>query len=327
MPPFEAPCRHAARSLASSISASVSAASRTDEFAVALPDDWNGRFVFRAAAGLTVRCFRRWASTRQDTSLRSAWLILARQRGHKGEVFDFSFFADQDAALNFLYRANDKVTQVAKAIIAAHYGRRPAHSCWLGCSTGGREGMMMSQRFPDYFDGIVAGAPAMRTGESNTGDRYIFAQLNAIAPRDEKERYAACAVGGDRAQTKSLLAACDGARRRGWTGVFDVEHCGFDRQRWPARREDRRVPHARTGAGDQGGFGAEDFTRRAGPLAVLVRHRHRVNAGRPACSGPTSSFPRETHEHGRRSRAAPLQRRSPRSRHGFVDNPASSQAR
>jgi feruloyl esterase len=138
------------------------------EFSVALPDDWNGRFAFQGGGGANGTLYPPlgFYATGHALALERGFAVASTDSGHKGEIFDFSFFADQDAALNFLYRANDKVTQVAKAIIATHYGRQPEHSYWLGCSTGGREGMMMSQRFPDYFDGIVAGAPAMRVGYS-----------------------------------------------------------------------------------------------------------------------------------------------------------------
>ena len=57
-----------------------------------------------------------------------------------------------------------RLAVVARQIIQTHYGRPPDHSYYIGCSTGGREAMLMSQRYPSYFDGIVAGAPAMRTG-------------------------------------------------------------------------------------------------------------------------------------------------------------------
>ena len=48
----------------------------------------------------------------------------------------------------------------------SYYGKPVAHSYYVGCSTGGREAMLMSQRYPLYFDGIVAGSPAQRTGYS-----------------------------------------------------------------------------------------------------------------------------------------------------------------
>ena len=50
-----------------------------------------------------------------------------------------------------------------------------SRSYFAGCSNGGREAMLMAQRYPTYFDGIVAGAPAMRAGFSNIGDRWVAA--------------------------------------------------------------------------------------------------------------------------------------------------------
>jgi feruloyl esterase len=203
------------------------------EFAVALPREWNGRFAFQGGGGANGTLYPPLGvyATGHELAIERGFAVASTDSGHKGEVFDFSFFADQNAALNFLYRANDKVTQVAKAIIAMYYGRGPAHSYYLGCSTGGREGMMMSQRFPDYFDGIVAGAPAMRTSYSAIGDRNVFAQLNAIAPRDEKGKPIASRAlsDGDRALViKSLLATCDAKDGVADGLIFDVEHCGFD---------------------------------------------------------------------------------------------------
>jgi feruloyl esterase len=52
------------------------------------------------------------------------------------------------------------VALAAQAIQAAYYGRSPTRSYWVGCSDGGREGLMEAQRYPQDFDGIIAGAPA-----------------------------------------------------------------------------------------------------------------------------------------------------------------------
>jgi feruloyl esterase len=49
----------------------------------------------------------------------------------------------------------------AKKIVGAYYGRGPAYSYWDGCSTGGRQGLISAQRFPEDFDGILAGAPVL----------------------------------------------------------------------------------------------------------------------------------------------------------------------
>ena len=82
-------------------------------------------------------------------------------------AFDFSFMRDQQAYLDFAYQANAEVAGVAKQIIARYYTKPAAYSYFVGCSTGGREGMILSQRYPTVFNGIVSGDPAMRTGLSN----------------------------------------------------------------------------------------------------------------------------------------------------------------
>jgi alpha-beta hydrolase superfamily lysophospholipase len=102
-------------------------------------------------------------------ALARGFAVVSTDSGHQGAVFDASFMADQEAALNFAHASVGKVTAAAKAVIARYYGQPPARSYFVGCSTGGREGMLASQRYPAEYDGIVAGAPAMRTGRSNLG--------------------------------------------------------------------------------------------------------------------------------------------------------------
>ena len=65
-----------------------------------------------------------------------------------------------DKITDFAYRAVHETAVEAKALIAAYYGRGPHLSYWEGCSTGGRQGLMSAQRYPEDFDGIIAGAPA-----------------------------------------------------------------------------------------------------------------------------------------------------------------------
>ncbi|MFN8094644.1 MAG: tannase/feruloyl esterase family alpha/beta hydrolase [Vicinamibacteria bacterium] len=120
---------------------------------------------------------------------------------------------------------------LAKEIVARRYGRPAHHAYFTGCSTGGREGMMLSQRYPGWFDGIVSGAPAMRTGHSNLALRWNVATFAAIAPRDEKGVPQAGQAFSDaerRAVVQGILDACD-ARDGVKDGlVFDVRGCAFD---------------------------------------------------------------------------------------------------
>ena len=65
-----------------------------------------------------------------------------------------------ELVIDFGYRAIHEMTVKAKAIVEAFYGNGPRLSYFVGCSTGGRQGLMEAQRFPNDYDGIVAGAPA-----------------------------------------------------------------------------------------------------------------------------------------------------------------------
>jgi feruloyl esterase len=113
--------------------------------------------------------------------------VVSTDTGHKSRHpgFDFDFVRDQQAYLDFAYLANAEVAGVAKQLIAQYYGKPAAYSYFSGCSTGGREGMILSQRYPTVFDGIISGDPAMRTGLSNLAiGKWIPVAFNQIAPKD-----------------------------------------------------------------------------------------------------------------------------------------------
>jgi len=202
-------------------------------FAVSLPGEWNGRFMFQGGGGLNGTLAPplggRFAG--DTSSLAQGFAIASTDSGHNSTGFDATFMDDQEAALNFLYQANAKVTVVAKQIVAAHYGRPSHHSYWVGCSTGGREGMIMSQRFPDYFDGIVAGAPAMRTNYSNLALRWMATNLNAIAPKDAQGRPETNKALSERDRKlviDGFLASCDATDGTRDGLVFATQSCRFD---------------------------------------------------------------------------------------------------
>ena len=128
-------------------------------FALALPDRWSGRFLFQGGGGLngSVNPPLGAAAAGATPALARGFAVVSTDSGHRGAGFDRGFFADQDATLNFLFAANPKVAQVAKRLIDVYYRKPADHSYFVGCSTGGREAMMMSQRYPTTFDGIEIG--------------------------------------------------------------------------------------------------------------------------------------------------------------------------
>ena len=135
---------------------------------------------------------------------------------------------DQQAVLDFEFVAIGRLTVVAKRIMEIYYGRPPEHSYYVGCSTGGREAMLMSQRYPLYFDGMVAGSPAMRTGYSNLATRSVTVALNAIAPKDANGRPGAALSDSDKkAVIAKLLEVCDARDGAADGMIFDVTGCTF----------------------------------------------------------------------------------------------------
>lgn len=202
-------------------------------FAVALPEKWNGRFLFQGGGGLNgnVGAPVGEAAAGANPALMRGYAVVSTDSGHKGAVFDSSFFAEQEATVNFLYQAIGKVAPLGKAIVTARYGRPADHSYFVGCSTGGREAMIMSQRYPRYFDGIIAGAPAMRTSFSNLADAYVTVALNSIAPKDENGKPVsakALSEGDKKLVIDSLLKSCDTKDGIADGMVFDARGCGFD---------------------------------------------------------------------------------------------------
>jgi hypothetical protein len=122
---------------------------------------------------------------------------------------------------DFASRSEHEMTVKAKAVIHAYYGESQKFSYWNGCSTGGRQGWMEAQRFPEDYDGILAGAPAFNW------DRFIPAELwPELAMKLE--------VGAPVSQPKlnavntAAIKACDGLDGVIDGVIDDPRQCHFD---------------------------------------------------------------------------------------------------
>lgn len=90
-----------------------------------------------------------------------------------------------DLMVDFGYRAIHLTAEHAKAAITAFYGKPAAHAYFMSCSTGGRQALMEAQRFPNDYDGIIAGAPAANWSRFQTGG-HLWA---TIALNKDPESY------------------------------------------------------------------------------------------------------------------------------------------
>ena len=203
-------------------------------FALALPENWNGRFLFQGGGGLngSVQLPLGAAASGENPGLARGFAVVSTDTGHQGKGgFDASFMQDQQASLDFAYAAIGRVADVAKRIIAQHYGKPPDRSYFAGCSTGGREAMMMTQRYPLYFDGVVSGAPAMRTNFSGIGDRWVAVTLNEAAPKNAQGLPVtrdALSDSDKKTVIDGFLNACDAGDGIKDGMVFDTQSCRFD---------------------------------------------------------------------------------------------------
>jgi Tannase and feruloyl esterase len=201
-------------------------------FAIALPANWNSRFLFQGGGGLNGSVRPPLGRTGQgDAALARGFAVVATDTGHEGAVFDPSFLRDQQASLDFAYQAVGRVAALTKRILTQYYGTPVAHAYFMGCSTGGREGMLMVQRYPTYFDGVVVGAPAMRTNYSGIGDEWVATTLNRAAPVDAAGKADVQHVFTDGERTtiiNGLLAACDARDGLKDGLVSDPIGCRFD---------------------------------------------------------------------------------------------------
>lgn len=125
--------------------------------------------------------------------------------GHEGDRGNFAL--DENGRLNwqgivdFAYRAVHDMTVVGKALTEAYYGKPPRYSYFTGLSTGGRQGLVEAQRYPDDYDGILAAAPAINIPQLNSSflwPQLVMLEANNFLP-----------VAKLRAVTDAAIAACD----------------------------------------------------------------------------------------------------------------------
>ena len=178
--------------------------------------NWNGKFQAVGNGG--------WAGVisypAMAAALQEGYATASTDTGHKGGNALFAI-GHPEKVVDFAYRAVHETTVKAKALVAAFYDRAPRLSYWNGCSTGGRQGLMSAQKYPEDFDAIIAGAPANYQTHLHTWDL-------GVAIPTLKEPASAVPAAKLALLNKAALESCD-AKDGVQDGLInDPRACRFD---------------------------------------------------------------------------------------------------
>jgi feruloyl esterase len=149
----------------------------------------------------------------------AGYAAVSTDSGHK--MADRTWMLDHQKEENYAYRATHLTTVAAKKLVAEYYGRPARHSYFLGCSGGGRQALKEMQRFPEDYDGIVAGAPGPDMPTLSV--RHLWTSLfqknhpEGMMSNSDWQLFAAAAI-----------SACDGDDGVKDGVVTDPESCSFD---------------------------------------------------------------------------------------------------
>ncbi len=186
---------------------------------VNLPTQWNGRFYMFGNGG--------WAGEAFDSpgrianharALRAGFATASTDTGHSAvREPGASFALNRQKLLDFGFRSLHVTAEAAKLLIHSYYGVNPSRSYFDGCSQGGRQALTLAQRFPNDFDGIVAGSPALYNSGNMVARAYWMQGMGA-------NPFPAAKLGllADRVYEK-----CDGKDGLKDGVIDDPLHCGF----------------------------------------------------------------------------------------------------
>ncbi|GGN91203.1 tannase [Streptomyces albiflavescens] len=185
---------------------------------------WNGRFQGLGGAAYLAGD----NNVGLGTAVKNGYAAVTTDAG-VGDALDTSWALDAKGQVNtallknFASRSQHEAAVVGKEVVDGVYGKRPAYSYFNGCSTGGRQGYMEAQRYPDDYDGILAHAPAVNWDEFEVATLWPQVVMN-----NEKTYPSKCEF---KAFTDAAVKACDPLDGVKDGLVNDPERCDFDPRR------------------------------------------------------------------------------------------------
>jgi hypothetical protein len=181
-------------------------------------DAWNGKLQGLANGGFAGAI----NFLELGASLKNGYVATGTDTGHTGSPIDAAWaLGHPEKIADFGYRGIHEMTRVAKLVSTQFYGSAPKRSYFAGCSDGGREALMEAQRFPEDYDGILAGAPANYwTGLLSLG--VVVTQALTATPASFIPPAKIATVG------KAVNAACDKGDGVADGVLNDPRRCHFD---------------------------------------------------------------------------------------------------
>ena len=156
-------------------------------FELRMPAAWNGRFLFEGGGnmdGVDWPAYGSLFGRLSPSALERGFAVVRSNGGHVSpgnNSADGTWAVDQQARVDYGSVALDRVAIAAKRIVATYYGKPAWRSYFVGCSNGGRQALLVTQKFPSYFDGVVAGNAAFNLVRIAPRLSWTTAQLSKIS--------------------------------------------------------------------------------------------------------------------------------------------------
>jgi hypothetical protein len=232
---------------------------------VNLPAAWNGRFYMFGNGGWAGEAFDSAGRVANHArAMRAGFATASTDTGHSAALEpEASFALNRQELLDYGFRSLHVTALAAKRFVQSYYGATPSKSYYDGCSQGGREGLTIAQRFPDDFDGIIAGSPALYNTGNMLARAYWMKDLKA-------NPFPAAKLG---LLAKSVYEKCDAKDGLKDGLIDDPLHCGFQ------ARED--LPRCVEGSDRPECFTASDIAAADRIYSDILRNGKRFFPGWP----------------------------------------------
>jgi len=190
-------------------------------FELRMPNTWNGKFFFQGGGGtdgtINPALGTLTGGGTSSNALTQGYAVVSTDSGHTTQstppfTGGALFGLDPQARVDYGYNAVGTLTPLAKQIVAKHYASPVQRSYFVGCSNGGRQGMVAASRFADQFDGIVAGNPGFNLPKAAIQHAWDTQQFFSVSPGNIAGAFTTAELGLVGQKILDKCDALDGAK-------------------------------------------------------------------------------------------------------------------